>query len=357
MDQSMMNVDWDAWDGTCSKSDEDLYEPWAAPSEEEMVNRTAYRQSMQDQTEHHRRTTQHQNDERSILSILKNREIYGAKYTAKRRRMPTTVEHEIRLYGEYYSMTRYHSAFLKHLGGEDEVDENGARPASSEAISTISIAFSSDSQTMASTHGDHTVKITCCSTGRLLETLEGHPRTPWTVKYHPLQNNILASGCLGFQVRVWDWHSRTCLRMIRLDYAIISLSFHPEGHILAVASGSRLHFWDFDNYGGRKDSNGATASGTITAVEQRNMLRCVHFPPDGKSVIVGGMNPNQDHPRRTARARGGMSGGGISFYLRLWDFDAEAALHSPAMDDPRLPHGTTRQQRKPLANVSTLSII
>ena len=351
----MLNVDWDAWDGTYTKSD-DFHEPWAAPSGEEMIHRNAYRQSMQEQTEQHRRNTQHQNEERNILSILKNRETYGAKHIAKRRRMPTTVEHEIRLFGEYYSMTRYNSAFLKHLGGEDQVDENGARPASSEAVSTISIAFSSDSQTMASTHGDHTVKITCCSTGRLLETLEGHPRTPWTVKYHPLQNNIVASGCLGFQVRVWDWHSRTCLRMIRLEYAIISLSFHPEGHILAVASGSRLHFWDFDNYGGRKDSNGATSTGVITQVEQRNMLRCVHFPPDGKSVIVGGMNPNQDHSRRTARGRGGMSGGGISFYLRLWDFDAEAALNSLAAD-PRLPRATTLLQRKPLANVSTLSII
>ena len=119
-----------------------------------------------------------------------------------------------------------------------------------------------------------------------------------------------------------------------------------------MASGSRLHFWDFDNYGGRKDSNGATTTGAITEVEQRNMLRCVHFPPNGNTVIVGGMNPNQDHPRRTVRARGGMSGGGISFYLRLWDFDAEATLHSPAMDDPRLPRATTRLQRKPLANVS-----
>jgi activator-of-BECN1-regulated-autophagy protein 1 len=31
---------------------------------------------------------------------------------------------------------------------------------------------------MASTHGDHTVKITSCGSGHLLQTLEGHPRTP-----------------------------------------------------------------------------------------------------------------------------------------------------------------------------------
>ena len=54
--------------------------------------------------------------------------------------------------------------------------------------------------------------------------------------------------------------------MIRLDYAIISLSFHPSGHILAVASGSRLHFWDFGNSGGHTDGSGTTA---LTLVEQR----------------------------------------------------------------------------------------
>ena len=74
------------------------------------------------------------------------------------------------------------------------------------ALSTISVAFSEDGKTLASTHGDHSVKISCCNTGRLIRNLEGHPRTPWTVKYHPTNPFIVASGCLGYQVRVWDWN-------------------------------------------------------------------------------------------------------------------------------------------------------
>jgi WD40 repeat protein len=76
------------------------------------------------------------------------------------------------------------------------------------AVSTISLSFSPDGRTLASTHGDHTVKITSCHTGKLVRNLDGHPRTPWTVKYHPTDSNIVASGCLGFQVRVWDWNYR-----------------------------------------------------------------------------------------------------------------------------------------------------
>lgn len=327
---------------------------------------------------------------------------------------------------------------------------------------------------MASTHGDHTVKITCAHTGELIRTLEGHPRTPWTVKYHPTNHNIVASGCLGFQVRIWDWNYRTeesrgkwrrenerryggrytvaagdypvvwkdgrccsprgvmegsswrggrskrqhnkshdntvgiiddyaasgleelgiptsdpawyeidsklynyqegtgvCLSMIRLSHAIISLAFHPSGDILAVASGSTLHLWDYDEEGRkarkrkfaarldvstregnshllpqerslesrilRSSPRQESTSRTIT-ISHESALRCVHFPPSGDSLIIGGVNPTSAneglanrHPRGS---RGGMSGGGMSFHLRLWDFDPEAVLNPPAVEIP-----------------------
>ena len=249
---------------------------------------------------------------------------------------PLRISKEIRHFMEYVSAVSYHSAFLHHLGGDDALDELGNRPASSRAVSTISVAFSPNGQTMASTHGDHTVKISCCTTGRLLQSLDGHPRTPWTVKYHPIDAHIVASGCLGHQVRVWNWMEKTCLQMVRLEFAIISLSFHPSGRLLAVANGTRLHFWGID-HGTTRDipANRPSAlasvqnrSALLTEMDQRHMLRCVHFPPDGKSLIIGGVNPTSEDPRR--RSRGGIGGGGgISFYLRLWDFDADVALQPP----------------------------
>lgn len=312
---------------------ESVHEPWMAP--DDLADRFHHRNHMEEQARQHKRVLHPQSGLGNILHSLRTRQVHGPSLR---------ITHKMRLFGEYYALTRYQSSFLPHLGGRDVVGQDGNRPSSSAAVSTISIAFSPDHKTMASTHGDHSVKITCTATGRLLETLQGHPRTPWTVKYHPSKPNILASGCLGFQVRVWDWYQRRCLQMVRLDYAIISLSFHPEGHILAIASGSRLHFWDYGNHAG-----GSNEQGGITQVEQRNMLRCVHFPPNGHSIIVGGMNPNPDDPRR--RSRGGMSGGGISFYLRLWDFDLNAALY-PQAEGGALARGSVRLHRKPLSNVS-----
>lgn len=59
---------------------------------------------------------------------------------------------------------------------------------------------------VASTHGNHNVYVTDLNTGKNVNTLSGHPRSPWCIAFHPSSNQILASGCLGGQVRVWDLH-------------------------------------------------------------------------------------------------------------------------------------------------------
>lgn len=60
------------------------------------------------------------------------------------------------------------------------------------------------SQWIASAHGDHTIRVSDIYSGQCLQTLSGHCRTPWTLAWHPTMTDILASGCLGGQVRVWN---------------------------------------------------------------------------------------------------------------------------------------------------------
>lgn len=408
------SADWAWQDAESPRNENELSEAWKTPDEAEMHRRLQFRRTIREETLQHRRIHRHGGivAARNIAQVLRDRECFGAhKYThstasravassgttkgtapspkstsasasaplststgmlasssppvaGKTQPMaiptlrgkrnlwpfPGTITNEVRTFAEYYSVVRYHSAFLHHLGGNDEI-VNGQRPSSSQAVSTISVAFSPDAKTMASTHGDHTVKITSTCSGHLLQTLDGHPRTPWTVKYHPTDPQILASGCLGHQVRLWNWTTATCLHMIRLEFAIISLSFHPQGSVLAIANGTRLHFWSLDglldteqpsNQQGKSQGvdqaqesstvSGAPAStappaaaqqqqqqrrGILTEVEQRHMLRCVHFHPDGTSLIVGGVNSTPERSRRV---------GSMTFYLRLFDFDLNLAL-------------------------------
>jgi WD domain, G-beta repeat len=275
-----------------------------------------------------------------------------------------TVTREIQAFGEHVAATRYRSGYLPHLGGLDTVDSiTHTRAPSSLAVSTISVAFSPNAQTLASTHGDHSVKISCCYTGRLLVSLDGHPRTPWTVKYHPVDSRLVASGCLGYQVRVWCWPTQTCLQMVRLESAIISLAFHPSGTLLAVANGTRLHLWGVNDPPPMEATSSTTVptpsmpqqkrSNVCIELDQRHMLRCVHFPPNGTSIILGGVN-NDETPRTNRSLR--RNNPVMSFYLRLWDFDLPAALQQDHGQRQRNPSYTASSSRRALANVSNTRV-
>ena len=109
-----------------------------------------------------------------------------------------------------------------------------------EAKSTIALAFSTDGVLFASTHGDHTVKVFHCSTWALMCTLRGHRRTPWTIKFHPHDRNVLASGSLDETVRVWDIASEQCVRTLEFDFVVSCIAFHSTGELLAVTSGRRI---------------------------------------------------------------------------------------------------------------------
>lgn len=59
------------------------------------------------------------------------------------------------------------------------------------------------------------------------------------------------SSCRG-QVRIWNISTGQCLRWSRVDIAVVSLSFHPSGHMLAVAGGHTVYLWDYLVRGGRE---------------------------------------------------------------------------------------------------------
>uniref|UniRef100_A0A7N0TUN9 Transducin family protein / WD-40 repeat family protein n=1 Tax=Kalanchoe fedtschenkoi TaxID=63787 RepID=A0A7N0TUN9_KALFE len=144
--------------------------------------------------------------------------------------------------------------------------------------STIAAAFSSDGKTLASTHGDHTVKIIDCRTGNCLKVLSGHRRTPWVVRYHPLHSEILASGSLDHEVRLWDANTAMCIGSRDFYRPIASIAFHAQGELLAVASGYKLYMWHYNR-------KGDTSAPTIV-LRTRRSLRAVHFHPHGAPYIL-----------------------------------------------------------------------
>ncbi|XP_022250161.1 uncharacterized protein LOC106466453 [Limulus polyphemus] len=144
--------------------------------------------------------------------------------------------------------------------------------------STFLTAFSPDGTKVASTHGDHKIYMCDVKTGRLVHVLEGHPRTPWCLAFHPSSNEILASGCLGGEVRVWDLHGGSEVWVADQNTVITSLAFHPLDRVLVIATFNKIHFWDWSR---------PVPFATCITSSDREKVRFVKFNPLGTKLITG----------------------------------------------------------------------
>lgn len=169
--------------------------------------------------------------------------------------------------------------------------------------STISIAFSSDGKFFASTHGDHTVKVFRYPEGAQVTFLEGHPRTPWTVRFHPTNPAIIATGCLGKEVIVWDHTRRECIRRHSFAGSISCVSFSPDGSQLAVTSGNNLMIWDWAAFAPnvKKASSYELEGRGIPGIPRvlatgRDSYHMVDFHRSGKMIVTGEKNGDKTHP-------------------------------------------------------------
>lgn len=114
--------------------------------------------------------------------------------------------------------------------------------------STFLMVFSPDGTKVASTHGNHNVYVSDLASGKHLKILEGHPRTPWCIAFHPSHTQLIGSGCLGGQVRVWDMGSGGSeVWNVRYETVIASIAFHPREQLLVIATYNELYFWDWSH--------------------------------------------------------------------------------------------------------------
>lgn len=147
--------------------------------------------------------------------------------------------------------------------------------------STFLMIFSPDGEKVASTHGDHLIRISCVRTGRVIQILQGHKRTPWCLAFHPTLHNVIASGCLSGKVRVWDLRTGEFEEWTnpRGEIAIASLAFHPTDRVLLIATCNELHFWDWSH------DNGSFL--TLTTASDLERVRYVKFDSSGSKIVTG----------------------------------------------------------------------
>ncbi|GAB6019799.1 Autophagy beclin-1 regulator 1, variant 2 [Chamberlinius hualienensis] len=161
--------------------------------------------------------------------------------------------------------------------------------------STFLFTFSPDGTKVASAHGNHKIYVCDVGTGKCLHTLEGHPRTPWCITFHPNYEGVLASGCLGGEVRVWDLHGCCEVWVGMKNSAICSLSFHPFDRVLVIATTNTIYFWDW--------SQSQPFASCKTSCD-REKVRFVQFDTYGHRLFTGIANIAQliKHREFTASA-------------------------------------------------------
>ena len=143
---------------------------------------------------------------------------------------------------------------------------------------TTSIAFSPDGQTLASAGYDHEVRIWRVANGALLKTLKAHNGTVWTVAFSP-DGQRLASAGEDSTVRLWNAKSGGLTHTLKGHTRIVwSVAFSPDGQLVASGSFDKtIRIWRADN--------GALVR-TLTGSGQAVVH--IDFSPDGSLLASGG---------------------------------------------------------------------
>ncbi|XP_044267364.1 uncharacterized protein LOC123013094 [Tribolium madens] len=150
--------------------------------------------------------------------------------------------------------------------------------------STFLMVFSPDGTKVASTHGNHNIYVTDIKSGKNIKTLTGHPRTPWCIAFHPTSNQIVASGCLGGEVRIWDLSGGSEVWTAGNQSVIASIAFHPNDRILVIATYNELYFWDWSM---------PEPFVQVATANPKEKIRYVAFDKLGHKLITGIANSPQ----------------------------------------------------------------
>ncbi|MEQ8972937.1 MAG: hypothetical protein RIE73_21360 [Coleofasciculus sp. C1-SOL-03] len=144
-------------------------------------------------------------------------------------------------------------------------------------LSIISVSFSPNGKTLASSSTDTTIKLWNRETGENIATFTGHNSRINSVSFSP-DGKILASGSADTTIKLWNRETGENIATFTGHKSWVnSASFSPDGKILASGSADNtIKLWNME-----------TGAAIDTLTGHDSWVRSVSFSPDGKTLASG----------------------------------------------------------------------
>lgn len=140
----------------------------------------------------------------------------------------------------------------------------------------FSIAFSPDSQQLATGSEDQTVRIWDTATGTCLNTLKGHTKPVETILFSP-NGEMIASGSDDATVRLWNLQGECIATLTPNVGRVLSISFNAESSLLAIGGSNQTAvLWDVN-----------AGKLLATLIGHTKAVQTLCFSPTGQYLATG----------------------------------------------------------------------
>jgi len=206
------------------------------------------------------------------------------------------------------------------------------------SASDSSMAYSPNSNQIASGGSDHTIRLWDVWTGLCIHTLNGHDSSIQSVAYSPQGDQIASTG-RDKRIKVWDVETGECRHIwIGHKFDVLGVIYSPKGtQVTSYCNNHTVRIWDVEN-------------GNCLHVmkEHRDYILSIAYSPQGDQLA----SASQDNTARlwnlaTGKCRHSLTGHrrAVSFVtyspngnqlasasfdnsVRLWDVDRGVCLHT-----------------------------